>query len=87
MDREDVKEEIVSFLPGLSLETLTSLLGVLEEIGVESRADLAFVEAKDLEKYLSKIQCRRLLNGIKNKGKSNYDTAMFFIIFIVESLK
>ncbi|XP_059906679.1 uncharacterized protein LOC132456365 [Gadus macrocephalus] len=76
MDREDVKEEIVSFLPGLSLETLTSLLGVLEEIGVESRADLAFVEAKDLEKYLSKIQCRRLLNGIKNKGKSNFDTAI-----------
>ncbi|XP_059915959.1 uncharacterized protein LOC132463678 [Gadus macrocephalus] len=67
MDREDVKEEIVSFLPGLSLETLTSLLGVLEELGVESRADLAFVEAKDLEKYLRPIQCRRLLNGIKNK--------------------
>ena len=87
MDREDVKEEIASFLPGLSLETLTSLLGVLEELGVESRADLAFVEAKDLEKYLRPIQCRRLLNGIKNKGKSNYDTAMFFIIFIVESLK
>lgn len=70
MNRDDIKEAVLSFLPGLSVETLTSLLEGFEELGVESRADLVFVQEKDLERYLRPIQCRKLLNGLKNEGKS-----------------
>ncbi|KAF3837958.1 hypothetical protein F7725_009726 [Dissostichus mawsoni] len=56
MNRDDIKEAVLSFLPGLSVETLTSLLEGFEELGVESRADLVYVQEKDLERYLRPIQ-------------------------------
>lgn len=62
-----MKDLVLSFLPGLSVETLTSLLSFLQEIGVESKEDLALVQEKDLEKYLRPIQCRKLLNGFQGK--------------------
>ncbi|KAJ4943287.1 hypothetical protein JOQ06_005791 [Pogonophryne albipinna] len=68
MNRDDIKEAVLSFLPGLSVETLTSLLEGFEELGVESRADLVYVQEKDLERYLRPIQWRKLLNGLKNEG-------------------
>lgn len=52
MNREDIEEAVSTHLPGLSVETLTSLLEVFEELGVESRADLALVQEKDLERCL-----------------------------------
>ncbi|KAF3708595.1 hypothetical protein EXN66_Car001769 [Channa argus] len=51
MNEEIIKEVVVSLLPGLSDETLTSLLDGLKELGVENREDLAFVQEKDIEKY------------------------------------
>ncbi|KAK1904604.1 Nucleolar pre-ribosomal-associated protein 2 [Dissostichus eleginoides] len=68
MNRDDIKEAVLSFLPGLSVETLTSLLEGFEELGVESRADLVYVQEKDLERYLRPIQWRKLLNGLKNEA-------------------
>ncbi|XP_070690655.1 uncharacterized protein [Pempheris klunzingeri] len=68
MNREDIKEAVLSVLTDLSVETLTSLLEGFEDLGVESRADLALVQEKDLEQFLRPIQCRKLLNGIKNEG-------------------
>lgn len=65
MDEVMMKDLVLSFLPGLSVETLTSLLSFLQEIGVESKEDLALVQEKDLEKYLRPIQCRKLLNGFQ----------------------
>ncbi|KAK0136382.1 hypothetical protein N1851_016150 [Merluccius polli] len=65
---DDIKEAVLSFLPGLSDETLTSLLEIFGELGVESRGDLSFIQEKDLERCLRPIHCRRLLNGIKNDG-------------------
>lgn len=70
MNRQAIKEAVLSFLPGLSDESLTSLLDGFGELGVESREDLTLVQEKDLEKYLRPIQCRKLLNGFKNEGKS-----------------
>lgn len=57
MDEEMLKEVVLSFLPGLSDETLTTLLDGLQELGVENREDLALVQERDLEKYLRPIQC------------------------------
>lgn len=65
MDEVMMKELVLSFLPGLSDETLTSLLNGLQELGVENKEDLAFIQEKDIEKYLWPIQCRKLLNGFK----------------------
>ncbi|XP_039592264.1 uncharacterized protein LOC120515387 [Polypterus senegalus] len=65
---QDIREVVLSILPSLSNESLTSLLERLEELGVESREDLAFVQEKDLEKHIRPIQCRKLLNSIKNEG-------------------
>uniref|UniRef100_A0A3Q1GQ44 Si:dkey-15h8.17 n=1 Tax=Acanthochromis polyacanthus TaxID=80966 RepID=A0A3Q1GQ44_9TELE len=67
MNREEIEEAISTHLPGLSVQTLTSLLEVLEELGVESRADLVLVQENDLVKCLRPIQCRKLLNGLKNE--------------------
>lgn len=66
---QDIIDAVLSYLPGLSDEALKSLLEVFEELGVESKADLTFIQEKDLEKCLRPIQCWRLLNGIKNEGK------------------
>ncbi|CAL8311020.1 unnamed protein product [Merluccius merluccius] len=71
---DDIKEAVLSFLPGLSDETLTSLLEIFGELGVESRGDLSFIQEKDLERCLRPIQCRRLLNGIKNDGLPPFQT-------------
>ncbi|XP_051813223.1 uncharacterized protein LOC127536544 [Acanthochromis polyacanthus] len=68
MNREEIEEAISTHLPGLSVQTLTSLLEVLEELGVESRADLVLVQENDLVKCLRPIQCRKLLNGLKNEA-------------------
>ncbi|XP_067101214.1 uncharacterized protein [Osmerus mordax] len=68
MNHLEIKEAVSSFLPGLPVETLTSLVEGFEELGVETRADLALVQEKDLEKYLRPIQCRKLLSGIRNEG-------------------
>ncbi|KAJ4921066.1 hypothetical protein JOQ06_026037, partial [Pogonophryne albipinna] len=51
-----------SYLPGLPDDLLTTLI---DELGVESVEDLALMEEKDLVRYLKPIQCRKLLNGIK----------------------
>lgn len=45
---------MLSFLPDLSGDTLTSLLEL--ELGMENREDLDLVQEKDLEKYLRPIQ-------------------------------
>lgn len=72
MNREDVEEAISTHLPGLSAPTLTSLLEVLEELGVESRADLLLLEENDLVRCLRPIQFRKLLNSLKNEGKYTF---------------
>ncbi|XP_033988754.1 uncharacterized protein si:dkey-15h8.17 isoform X2 [Trematomus bernacchii] len=59
---EAIKEAVWSYLPGLPDDLLTTLL---HELGVESIEDLALMEEKDLVKYLKPIQCRKLMNGIK----------------------
>lgn len=64
IDEVMMKEVVLSFIPGLSEETLTSLLYGLQ--------DLALVQEKDIEKYLRPIQCRKLLNGFK--GNYIFDT-------------
>ncbi|KAF7690070.1 hypothetical protein HF521_011874 [Silurus meridionalis] len=65
MDEVMLKELVLSFLPGLSDETLTSLLNGLQELGVENKEDLALVQEKDIVKYIRPIQCRKLLHGFK----------------------
>ncbi|XP_041837687.1 uncharacterized protein LOC121637536 [Melanotaenia boesemani] len=68
MNREDIREAILTYLPDLSAQTLTSLLKVLEELGVENRADLVFLQENDLERCLRPIQFRKLLSGLKNEA-------------------
>lgn len=69
MDEVMMKDVVLSFLPGLSEETLTSL----QELGVENKEDLALVQEKDIKKYLLiLIQGRKLLNGFK--GNYIFDT-------------
>uniref|UniRef100_A0A8C4RPV3 Si:dkey-15h8.17 n=1 Tax=Erpetoichthys calabaricus TaxID=27687 RepID=A0A8C4RPV3_ERPCA len=69
---QDIREVVLSILPSLSNESLTSLLERLEELGVESREDLAFVQEKDLEKYIRPIQCRKLPVSTPLIQSSNY---------------
>lgn len=52
-----MKEVVLSFIPGLSEETLASLLYGLQELGVENKEDLALVQEKDIEKCHQPIQC------------------------------
>ncbi|KAK5877276.1 hypothetical protein CesoFtcFv8_024798 [Champsocephalus esox] len=59
---EAIKGAVWSYLPGLPDDLLTTLI---DELGVESVEDLALMEEKDLVRYLKPIQCRKLLNGIK----------------------
>ncbi|KAK1891870.1 Autoimmune regulator [Dissostichus eleginoides] len=59
---EAIKEAVWSYLLGLPDDLLTTLL---DELGVESIEDLALMEEKDLVRYLKPIQCRKLMNGIK----------------------
>lgn len=54
INEEILKEVVLSFLPDLSGDTLTSLLEL--ELGMENREDLDLVQEKDLEKYLRPIQ-------------------------------
>ncbi|KAG2465346.1 ZP3 protein, partial [Polypterus senegalus] len=61
---QDIREVVLSILPSLSNESLTSLLERLEALGVESREDLAFVQEKDLEKHIRPIQCRKLFTAL-----------------------
>ncbi|KAI7811510.1 hypothetical protein IRJ41_022071, partial [Triplophysa rosa] len=68
-----VKDLVLSFLPGLSHETLTSLLNGLQELGVENKEDLALVQERDLEQYLRPIQCRKLLNGFQGLAVGQLD--------------
>lgn len=62
---EAIKGAVWSYLPGLPNDLLTTLI---DELGVESVEDLPLMEEKDLVRYLKPIQCRKLLNGIK-QGK------------------
>lgn len=57
MDEVMMKEVVLSFIPGLSEETLASLLYGLQELGVENKEDLALVQEKDIEKCHQPIQC------------------------------
>lgn len=65
---EEIQLAICSSLPGLPDEMLKKLLHGLTAIGVETKADLHFVNEEDLVEYLRPIQCRKLLNAWKNKG-------------------
>ncbi|XP_070834100.1 uncharacterized protein [Chaetodon trifascialis] len=64
---EAIKEAVWSYLQGLPDDLLTALL---DELGVASLEDLTLLEENDLVKYLKPIQCRKLLNGIKQEFPS-----------------
>lgn len=82
MNRQDIQDEVLSSLPGLSDELLTSLLEGLEELGIESKNDLQFLQEKDLVKYLRPIQCRKLINGWKNEGTKYNDKELGNILVL-----
>ncbi|XP_067312741.1 uncharacterized protein [Pseudorasbora parva] len=71
---EEIQLAICSSLPGLPDEMLKKLLHGLTAIGVETKADLHFVNEEDLVEYLRPIQCRKLLNAWKNKEQAGCST-------------
>ena len=62
---EDLVERI---LPSLSSEKVTDVVKCLTESGVETVADLQFVQEGDLLDVLKPIQIRKLMQAWKLKG-------------------
>ncbi|XP_063073546.1 uncharacterized protein si:dkey-15h8.17 isoform X2 [Engraulis encrasicolus] len=68
LNHEDIEKAISTHLPELPDQTLASLMELLEELGVETRADLVYLRESDMSKCLQPIQFRRLLSGLKNEA-------------------
>lgn len=60
-----VKKKLVALLPDIEQDTLLKLYQVLEDIGVQSAADMSFIEEKDMVEVLKPIQVRKLLKSWK----------------------
>jgi len=72
MNWQEIQDAVLSSLPFLTDETLTSLLECLEELGIESKNDMQFLQENDLEKYLTPLQRRKLVNDWKHKGETEW---------------
>ena len=65
----DMKEAVRQVLPSLSEELLDGVVKKMIEDGVDLVTDLQFVQEADLSGLLRPIQCRKLLQAWKAKGK------------------
>ncbi|CDQ69101.1 unnamed protein product [Oncorhynchus mykiss] len=74
--REEIREAVLSVLPYLPEETLSSLLDKLAIVGVEGKPDLQFLKEQDLQEHIRPIQCRKQLNAWRFEG-SIKDTSTF----------
>ncbi|XP_042152585.1 uncharacterized protein LOC121839210 [Oncorhynchus tshawytscha] len=61
--REEIREAVLSVLPYLPEETLSSLLDKLAIVGGEGKPDLQFLKEQDLQEHIRPIQCRKQLNA------------------------
>ncbi|KAL6486234.1 hypothetical protein MHYP_G00056260 [Metynnis hypsauchen] len=60
---EVIRQAILSVLPSLTEQTLSSLLEKLVSTGVECKSDLKLIKEEDLQELLRLIQCRKLLQA------------------------
>ncbi|KAL6466696.1 hypothetical protein MHYP_G00245000 [Metynnis hypsauchen] len=60
---EEIRQAILSVLPSLPEQTLSSLLEKLVSTGVECKSDLKLIKEEDLQELLRPIQCRKLLQA------------------------
>ncbi|KAK0155310.1 Sterile alpha motif domain-containing protein 3 [Merluccius polli] len=62
-----IRENILSALPSLPVESLGCMVEKLIQQGVETEEDLQYVREQDIEEFLKPIQCRKLLDAWKHK--------------------
>ncbi|KAL7883034.1 hypothetical protein SRHO_G00006920 [Serrasalmus rhombeus] len=60
---EEIRQAILSVLPSLPEQTLSSLLEKLVSTGVECKSDLKLIKEEDLQELLRPIQCCKLLQA------------------------
>lgn len=65
---EEIRESVLSVLPDLPEQTLSSLLNKLASVGVEGKPDLQFLKEEDLQDHIRPIQCQKLLNAWRVQG-------------------
>ncbi|KAL7888654.1 hypothetical protein AOLI_G00036280 [Acnodon oligacanthus] len=58
---QEIRQAILSVLPSLRKQTLSSLLEKLVSTGVECKSDLKLIKEEDLQELLRPIQCHKLL--------------------------
>lgn len=63
-----IRENILSALPSLPIESLGHIVEKLIQQGVETEEDLQFVREQDIEEFMKPIQCRKILDAWKGKG-------------------
>ncbi|XP_039608902.1 uncharacterized protein LOC120528891 [Polypterus senegalus] len=64
--QEEIKQTVLSVIPGLPEERLNPLVEKLIGLGVESFEDLVYVKEEDILEFIQPIQCRKLLNAWKH---------------------
>ena len=69
MTAEIIRQAVQAILPSLTDEKLTEVCERIEEVGVESVADLQYCTEDDLITVLQPIQIRRMLTAWKEKGR------------------
>lgn len=64
-----IRECILSTLPSITIESLSAMVDKLLQQGVDTEEDLQYVREQDIEEFIKPIQCRKLLDAWKSKGK------------------
>ena len=62
---ENIKRIILKTLPSLSVETQLQIVSTLQTYGVDSVADLKYVQQEDIKGLLPVIQQRKLLESFR----------------------
>eukprot|EP00063_Salmo_salar_P037172 XP_014012007.1 PREDICTED: uncharacterized protein LOC106578010 isoform X2 [Salmo salar] len=72
---EEIREAVLSVLPYLPEQTLSSLQDKLASVGIEGKPDLQFLKEEALQDHIRPIQCQKLLNAWRFEGQARCDTA------------
>ncbi|KAG2456475.1 PAXB1 protein, partial [Polypterus senegalus] len=77
--QEEIKQTVLSVIPGLPEERLNQLVEKLIGLGVESFEDLVYVKEEDILEFIQPIQCRKLLNAWKHHEQKSSILAQQFV--------
>lgn len=66
--QDELRTAVLAVLPGLPAETLSTLMGGLEDLGVESKEDMSLLSEENLLPFLRVVQSRKLLRAFSSQG-------------------